>query len=97
MARSEVADSLARWRSVVRLAESQPPGSHERAAAETQAQELHREYLAAVMRITGRGDQVESAIESTGRPMTETSDVFERSQESHADLHVDAERATEPA
>jgi hypothetical protein len=96
MARSEVADSLARWRAAVRLADSQPPGSDERAAAETQAQELHREYLAAVMPMTGRGDQVEGAIESV-RLLRETSDVLERSQELRAEPHVDAERATEPA
>jgi hypothetical protein len=93
MARSEVADTLARWRAASRQADSTPAGSHDRAAAETEAERLHREYLAAVLRMTGGRDQVEGAIETSGRRPTGTFEVIERSQE----REVEAERATEPA
>jgi len=81
VARSDVADILARWREAVRKADSTPPGTHERAAAESRAQQLHLDYLAAVLRMTGQRDEVEGAIESTDRPLAETFDVIERTQD----------------
>ena len=81
MTRSDVADTLARWREALRRAEAAPSGSEERAAAETHARRLHEEYLSAVLRMTGHRDQVEGAIESTGRRLTGTFDVIERGRD----------------
>jgi hypothetical protein len=66
--RSDVADSLARWREALREAERAPPGTYERTIAESYAERIRQEYLRAVVRMTGQGDQLEEAIEAASLP-----------------------------
>ena len=63
MTRSDVADSLAKWRDAVRDAERTPLGTYDRTIAESYAERLHQEYLRAVLRMTGRRDQLEGVLQ----------------------------------
>ena len=58
MTRSDVVDSLTKWRDAVRDAERAPMGTYERTIAESYAERLHQDYLRAVLRMTGRQEWI---------------------------------------
>ena len=62
---SDLVEILELWRTALREVDAATPGSPERAAAATRAEQRRLEYRAAALRLKAHTDQVEGAIEAT--------------------------------
>jgi hypothetical protein len=78
---SEVTEALEAWREALREADEAPRESLERASLEQRVEQTRLAYRAAVLRLTGRKDQLDGAAESSTarlRASRSTIDDFRR-------------------
>jgi hypothetical protein len=96
MSTDELTDVLERWCDAVAAAELAPEGSPERDAAELRVRRLDLRVRRAALRLTGRRDQLEDAIEATWGRLAASNAALDGAWRSRLDTiaqHVDHDRS----
>jgi hypothetical protein len=78
MSIDELTDVLERWCDAVTAAELAPQGSPEREAAEIRVRRLDLRVRRAALRLTGRRDQLDGAIEASWKRLATSNATLDR-------------------
>ena len=85
MSIDELTDVLERWCDAVTAAERAPQGSRERVAAERRVGRLDLEVGRAALRLTGRRDQLDGAIEASWNRLAASHMTLDGAWRTHLD------------
>jgi hypothetical protein len=72
-----IAEALEEWRAAIREADSAAADSPERVGLEWIVERRRRDYLAAVLRLTGRKDQMEAAADATADRIARSHEIID--------------------